>query len=177
MKLSILCQSPVPEGGTAAQAVHETVALAQQAETWGYHRFWVAEHAQPTPTSTGNPYDAVQPLDIRFVGDTAIAEPGPVSVDACAGHFDGLPAWPVSIMARDATQLAVAVARRAHPGASVRVTGGAAHTERFVFAGEAPVLRTEPRDEGLRVVIEVDGTRCAWFDMDLRVEATATRAA
>ena len=44
LMLSVLDQSPVREGGTAAQALAETVALAQAAEGFGYHRYWVAEH-------------------------------------------------------------------------------------------------------------------------------------
>ena len=44
MKLSILDQSPVGDGETPAVALQHTVELAQRAEEWGYHRFWVAEH-------------------------------------------------------------------------------------------------------------------------------------
>ena len=44
MKVSILDQSPVREGGTPRQALQETLALAKAAEAWGYHRFWVSEH-------------------------------------------------------------------------------------------------------------------------------------
>ena len=44
MILSVLDQSPVRAGGTAADALNETVALAQAAERWGYHRYWLAEH-------------------------------------------------------------------------------------------------------------------------------------
>ena len=44
MKLSILDQSPAAEGETAALALQHTIELAQHAEAWGYHRFWVAEH-------------------------------------------------------------------------------------------------------------------------------------
>jgi luciferase family oxidoreductase group 1 len=44
LTLSVLDQSPVRDGGTAAQALRETVALAQAAERLGYRRFWVAEH-------------------------------------------------------------------------------------------------------------------------------------
>lgn len=43
-KLSVLDQSPIRSGGTAAQALAETVALAQYTEALGFHRFWVAEH-------------------------------------------------------------------------------------------------------------------------------------
>lgn len=42
--LSVLDQSPVPQGSTAADAVRETIALAQVTEALGYRRFWVAEH-------------------------------------------------------------------------------------------------------------------------------------
>jgi len=44
MILSVLDQSPVRAGGAAADALNETVALAQAAERWGYHRYWLAEH-------------------------------------------------------------------------------------------------------------------------------------
>lgn len=41
---SLLDLSPVAEGQTAADALANTVALAQLAEAEGYHRFWLAEH-------------------------------------------------------------------------------------------------------------------------------------
>ena len=44
MKLSVLDQSPIPAGGTAADAVRNTIDLAQAAERFGYHRYWMAEH-------------------------------------------------------------------------------------------------------------------------------------
>lgn len=44
IKLSVVDQSPVREGGTPADAIHETIALAKATERWGYTRFWVAEH-------------------------------------------------------------------------------------------------------------------------------------
>jgi luciferase family oxidoreductase group 1 len=43
-RLSILDLSPIIEGGDAALAFRNTVDLAQHAEEWGYHRFWLAEH-------------------------------------------------------------------------------------------------------------------------------------
>jgi alkanesulfonate monooxygenase SsuD/methylene tetrahydromethanopterin reductase-like flavin-dependent oxidoreductase (luciferase family) len=42
--LSVLDLSPVPAGGTAADALRNSVDLAQVAERAGYRRFWVAEH-------------------------------------------------------------------------------------------------------------------------------------
>ena len=44
MLLSVLDQSPIREGGTAADAVAETLELAQACDRWGYHRYWLAEH-------------------------------------------------------------------------------------------------------------------------------------
>jgi luciferase family oxidoreductase group 1 len=44
MRYSVLDLAPVPDGSDAAQAIANTVDLAQQAEVAGYHRFWLAEH-------------------------------------------------------------------------------------------------------------------------------------
>jgi luciferase family oxidoreductase group 1 len=44
LTLSVLDQSPVREGGTAAEALRDTIALAEATERFGYKRFWVAEH-------------------------------------------------------------------------------------------------------------------------------------
>ena len=41
---SVLDLSPIIEGGDAALAFRNTVDLAQHAEEWGYHRYWLAEH-------------------------------------------------------------------------------------------------------------------------------------
>ncbi|MFT5615765.1 MAG: luciferase family oxidoreductase group 1 [Granulosicoccus sp.] len=41
---SVLDLSPVPEGLTTADALRNTLDLARHAESWGYHRFWMAEH-------------------------------------------------------------------------------------------------------------------------------------
>jgi luciferase family oxidoreductase group 1 len=43
-RLSVLDQSPVAEGSTGAQALHNTIDLACLADGLGYHRYWVAEH-------------------------------------------------------------------------------------------------------------------------------------
>jgi luciferase family oxidoreductase group 1 len=44
LTLSVLDQSPIREGGTAARALRESVELARTAERFGYRRYWVAEH-------------------------------------------------------------------------------------------------------------------------------------
>jgi luciferase family oxidoreductase group 1 len=41
---SLLDLSPIIEGGDAALALRNTLDLAQHAEKWGYHRYWLAEH-------------------------------------------------------------------------------------------------------------------------------------
>ncbi|MEO8631464.1 MAG: LLM class flavin-dependent oxidoreductase, partial [Betaproteobacteria bacterium] len=41
---SILDLSPIPLGLTAADALHNSLALAQHAERLGYQRYWLAEH-------------------------------------------------------------------------------------------------------------------------------------
>jgi luciferase family oxidoreductase group 1 len=41
---SVLDLSPGVEGGTAADALRNTLDLARHAERWGYRRFWMAEH-------------------------------------------------------------------------------------------------------------------------------------
>jgi len=42
--LSVLDLSPIVEGSDAAQALRNTLDLAQHVETWGYRRYWMAEH-------------------------------------------------------------------------------------------------------------------------------------
>src|SRR5687768_3475663 len=41
---SILDLSPIVEGSDASQALRNTIDLAQNAERWGYDRYWLAEH-------------------------------------------------------------------------------------------------------------------------------------
>lgn len=55
MKLSVIDQSPVPEGFTPADALRNTIELARFADRLGYARYWIAEHhaipalASPAP--------------------------------------------------------------------------------------------------------------------------------
>ena len=44
LKLSILDQSPIHGSESPTDALRRTIELAQRAEEWGFHRFWVAEH-------------------------------------------------------------------------------------------------------------------------------------
>jgi luciferase family oxidoreductase group 1 len=55
LKLSIVDQSPVSAGHTAADALRNTIELARLADELGFHRYWIAEHhataafASPAP--------------------------------------------------------------------------------------------------------------------------------
>src|SRR3982751_1846903 len=42
--LSVLDLAPIVEGATAADALRNSLDLAQHVERWGYNRFWLAEH-------------------------------------------------------------------------------------------------------------------------------------
>jgi len=44
MKLSVLDQSPIIAGHSAAHAIEETLKLARRTDELGYHRYWLAEH-------------------------------------------------------------------------------------------------------------------------------------
>lgn len=44
IRYSVLDLSPIIVGGTASEALRNTLDLAQHAEKWGYHRYWLAEH-------------------------------------------------------------------------------------------------------------------------------------
>lgn len=55
IKLSVLDQSPIRKGGSAAQALKETVQLAKLADELGYTRFWVSEHHNTTGLAGSSP--------------------------------------------------------------------------------------------------------------------------
>ena len=61
MRLSVLDQSPIPEGSTGPDALRNTIDLAALTDRLGYHRYWVAEHhggamlAGPSPEALIGP--------------------------------------------------------------------------------------------------------------------------
>ena len=65
--LSVLDQSPVRSGSTPADALRETVALAQAADRLGYHRYWLAEHHN----TAGLAGSAPEVLTARVAASTA----------------------------------------------------------------------------------------------------------
>ncbi|MEP7065488.1 MAG: LLM class flavin-dependent oxidoreductase [Gemmatimonadota bacterium] len=44
LRVSVLDQTPVPEGTTSALALRNSVDLARHADALGFHRYWLAEH-------------------------------------------------------------------------------------------------------------------------------------
>ncbi|HEY2897031.1 MAG TPA: LLM class flavin-dependent oxidoreductase [Gemmatimonadaceae bacterium] len=44
LRVSVLDQTPVPEGTTSASALRNSIDLARRADALGFHRYWVAEH-------------------------------------------------------------------------------------------------------------------------------------
>ena len=64
VRLSVLDQSPIAEGSTGSQALHNTLDLARLVDELGYHRYWVAEHhggpmlAGPSPEALIGPIAA-----------------------------------------------------------------------------------------------------------------------
>ena len=55
LRLSVLDQSPIPEGSTGADALRNSVDLARFVEGLGYHRYWVAEHHATPVLASASP--------------------------------------------------------------------------------------------------------------------------
>lgn len=55
LRLSVLDQSPIPEGGTGGQSLLNSIELATLADELGYHRFWMAEHHATPALASASP--------------------------------------------------------------------------------------------------------------------------
>ncbi|WLR52659.1 LLM class flavin-dependent oxidoreductase [Bacillus tianshenii] len=55
MKISILDQCPVSKGATYKDAYNATIALAKAADSWGFTRYWLAEHHSMDTLSCPSP--------------------------------------------------------------------------------------------------------------------------
>jgi luciferase family oxidoreductase group 1 len=62
MLLSVLDQSPISEGSTGVDALHNTLDLAQLADQLGYHRYWVAEHHGGPMLASASPEALIGPI-------------------------------------------------------------------------------------------------------------------
>jgi luciferase family oxidoreductase group 1 len=96
LRLSVLDQSPVSEGMTGSQALHNTLDLARTADRLGFHRYWVAEHhggamlAGPSPEALIGPIASVT-QDIK-VGSGGVMLPhySPLKVAETFSLLSGL---------------------------------------------------------------------------------------
>ena len=99
MLLSVLDQSPIPEGSSGAQALRNTIDLARLADDLGYHRYWVAEHhggpmlAGPSPESLIGPIASATESIRVGSGGVMLAHYSPLKVaesfSLLAGLFPG----------------------------------------------------------------------------------------
>jgi acyl transferase domain-containing protein/NADPH:quinone reductase-like Zn-dependent oxidoreductase/NADP-dependent 3-hydroxy acid dehydrogenase YdfG/acyl carrier protein len=148
-----------------------------------------AERKQPTfETGGDDPYVEVGSIPAPTCVDGQLTvELGAIDPRRCLGHFVGYPAYPVSIMARDAVQLVAEAVRQRDASTDVRVhvVGGDAGTHRFVFAGEVATLTARgvpggpAAGERWRVEVMTYGEVAAWFEMDVviaRAERTRLSA-
>src|SRR3954467_6477383 len=60
--LSVLDQSPISEGMTGADALRNTIDLAQTADRLGYVRYWVAEHHGTPMLASASPEALIGPI-------------------------------------------------------------------------------------------------------------------
>src|SRR4051812_9728279 len=62
LTLSVLDQSPISEGMTGADALRNSVDLAQLADALGYTRYWVAEHHGTPMLASASPEALIGPI-------------------------------------------------------------------------------------------------------------------
>jgi luciferase family oxidoreductase group 1 len=62
LRLSVLDQSPVPDGSSGGQALGNSIDLAQLADRLGYHRYWVAEHHGTPGLACASPEVLIGPM-------------------------------------------------------------------------------------------------------------------
>ncbi len=62
LRLSVLDQSPIPEGSSAGDALRNTLDLARAADTLGYSRYWLAEHHATPGLACASPEVMIGPV-------------------------------------------------------------------------------------------------------------------
>jgi luciferase family oxidoreductase group 1 len=96
LRLSVLDQTPVSEGSTSAQALRNSVDLAELADGLGYHRYWVAEHhggglvAGPSPEVLIGPIAAATARLRVGSGGVMLPHYSPLKVAESFGVLSGL---------------------------------------------------------------------------------------
>ncbi len=61
-ELSVLDQSPIPEGSTAGDALRNSIDLARLADQLGYQRYWLAEHHGSSGLACASPEAIIGPV-------------------------------------------------------------------------------------------------------------------
>jgi luciferase family oxidoreductase group 1 len=61
-RLSVLDQSPIPQGCSIGDALHNTLELARLADSLGYHRYWLAEHHGTAALACSSPEVMIGPV-------------------------------------------------------------------------------------------------------------------
>ena len=74
--LSILDQSPISEGMTGADALRNTLDLAQHADRLGYSRYWVAEHHGTPMLASASPEALIGPIAAATSGELRVGSGG-----------------------------------------------------------------------------------------------------
>lgn len=139
----------------------------------GYHvlpmstfRAIYAARARSTPGGA-DPYGRFTPP--RVVGERAgalLLELPPLAAEDCLGHFDGLPAMPVSILGRHVFAAVAEAARRAGRGPG-RLLRARLQTHRFVWPGERAQLVVSSAGEGWACEVRVGDELAARFELHL----------
>src|SRR3954467_4444349 len=62
LTLSVLDQSPIAEGASGSNALHNSVDLARLADELGYSRYWVAEHHGTPMLASASPEALIGPI-------------------------------------------------------------------------------------------------------------------
>ena len=62
LQLSVLDQSPIPEGFTAGDALRNTIEFARLADKLGYRRYWLAEHHGTPGLACASPEVMIGPV-------------------------------------------------------------------------------------------------------------------
>jgi luciferase family oxidoreductase group 1 len=62
LRLSVLDQSPIPEGASAGDALRNTLDLARAADRLGYSRYWLAEHHATPGLACASPEVMIGPV-------------------------------------------------------------------------------------------------------------------
>jgi luciferase family oxidoreductase group 1 len=96
LRLSVLDQTPVSEGSTAARALRNSIDLAELADRLGYSRYWVAEHhggglvAGPSPEVLIGPIAAATSRLRVGSGGVMLPHYSPLKVAESFGVLAGL---------------------------------------------------------------------------------------